>query len=258
MLFRSRKGQPLAEVYAPDWVAAQEEYLSVKRMQSAGTEALLAAARQRMLLAGMNDEQVKLVESSGKVQARFTLTAPIGGVIGELGAREGMTVSAGALLFRISGLGSVWIYAEVPESAAAQVNPGTPVEARTPSWPDRIFKGQQPQERVAIQGLLADLIHFAFRDANHLVCLACQSGCTFEPLPALKIRQIATSHHHFRRTFHGGDLHPVLHHDAGFPASRFGERETRHATPAGGLASKNRQIHRIAAIGSRRDGRRLP
>ena len=63
-----RKGQALAEVYAPDWVAAQEEYLSVKRMQGAGTEALLAAARQRMLLAGMNDEQVKLVESSGKVQ----------------------------------------------------------------------------------------------------------------------------------------------------------------------------------------------
>jgi Cu(I)/Ag(I) efflux system membrane fusion protein len=137
-----RRGQPLAEVYAPDWVAAQEEYLSVKRMQGTGTEALLAAARQRMLLAGMNEEQVKLVESSGKVQARFTLTAPIGGVIGELGAREGMTAMAGAQLFRISGLSTVWIYAEVPESAAALVNPGTPVEARTPSRPDQVFKGR--------------------------------------------------------------------------------------------------------------------
>ncbi len=137
-----RKGQPLAEVYAPDWVAAQEEYLSVKRMQGAGTEALLAAARQRMLLAGMNEEQVKLVEASGAVRARFTLLAPIGGVIGELGAREGMTVMAGALLFRISGLGTVWIYAEVPESAAAQVNPGTAVEAHTPSRPGQVFKGR--------------------------------------------------------------------------------------------------------------------
>ena len=137
-----RKGQPLAEVYAPDWVAAQEEYLSVKRMQGAGTEALLAAARQRMLLAGMNEEQVQSVETSGALRPRFTLTAPIGGVIGELGAREGMTVMAGALLFRISGLGTVWIYAEVPESAAAQVLPGNNVEARTPSRPGQVFKGR--------------------------------------------------------------------------------------------------------------------
>jgi Cu(I)/Ag(I) efflux system membrane fusion protein len=137
-----RKGQPLAEVYAPDWVAAQEEYLSVRRMQGQGTDALLAAARQRMQLAGMNEEQVKLVETSGTVQPRFTLVAPIGGVIGELGAREGMTVMAGALLFRISGLGSVWVYAEVPESAAAQVVPGSSVEARTPSRPEQIFKGR--------------------------------------------------------------------------------------------------------------------
>ena len=137
-----RKGQPLAEVYAPDWVAAQEEYLSVKRMHGQGSEALLAAARQRMQLAGMNEEQVKLVETSATAQPRFTLLAPIGGVISELGVREGMTVMAGALLFRISGLGSVWVYAEVAESAAAQVVPGNSVEARTPSRPEKIFKGR--------------------------------------------------------------------------------------------------------------------
>src|SRR6476661_3497210 len=113
-----RTGQALADIFAPDWLASQEEYLSVKRMQGQGTEGLVSAARQRMLLAGMNDEQVRLVESSGKVFPRFTLTAPIGGVISELGAREGMTVMAGAMLFRINGLGSVWINAEVPEGMA--------------------------------------------------------------------------------------------------------------------------------------------
>ncbi len=54
-----RQGQPLADVYVPDWVAAQEEYLSVKRMQGQGTDALVAGARQRMLLAGMNEDQVR-------------------------------------------------------------------------------------------------------------------------------------------------------------------------------------------------------
>ncbi len=136
------KGQPLAELFAPDWIAAQEEYLSVRRMQGQGTEALVAAARQRMLLAGMDENQVRSIESTGKVHPRFTLTAPTGGVIAELGAREGTTVMAGAMLFRINGLGSVWVYADIPESRAALVRPGTSVEARTPALPERIFKGR--------------------------------------------------------------------------------------------------------------------
>lgn len=136
-----RKGQPLAELYVPDWVAAQEEYLSVKRMAGAGGE-LLDAARQRMRLAGMTDDQIRLVESTGKVHARLTISAPIGGVIAELNAREGMTVMAGAPLFRINGLGTVWVNAEVPENLAAMIRPGSAVEARTPALPGTVFKGK--------------------------------------------------------------------------------------------------------------------
>jgi Cu(I)/Ag(I) efflux system membrane fusion protein len=95
-----------------------------------------------MLLAGMNEEQVRLIESTGKVHPRFTLIAPVSGVVAELGAREGMTVMAGALLFRINGLGSVWVYAEIPESLAASIRPGNNVEARTPSLPEQVFKGR--------------------------------------------------------------------------------------------------------------------
>lgn len=137
-----RKGQPLVEIYVPDWIAAQEEYLAVKRMQGANTEGLVAAARQRMLLAGMSEEQVRSVEAGDKVQPRFTLHAPIGGVIAELAVREGMTVAAGAMLYRINGLGSVWVYAEVPESRASLVRIGSSVEARTPAFPEQVFKGR--------------------------------------------------------------------------------------------------------------------
>jgi Cu(I)/Ag(I) efflux system membrane fusion protein len=141
-----RKGQPLAEIYVPDWVAAQEEYLSAKRIaatslgQSLG--GLQEGALQRMRLAGMTDEQIRLVESTGAVHARTTLTAPAGGVVTELGAREGMTITSGTTLFRINGLGTVWINAEVPENIAAQVRPGNPVEARTPALPGTTFKGR--------------------------------------------------------------------------------------------------------------------
>jgi Cu(I)/Ag(I) efflux system membrane fusion protein len=141
-----RKGQPLAELYVPDWVAAQEEYLSAKRISAQSDSKSLAgladAARQRMRLAGMSDAQIAAVEAGGKVQARFIITAPIAGVIGELTAREGMTVMAGAPLFRINGLSTVWVNAEVPEVSAAQVRPGNPVEARTPAVSGAVFKGK--------------------------------------------------------------------------------------------------------------------
>lgn len=136
-----RKGQPLAELYVPEWVAAQEEYLSVKRMPGAGA-ALLDAARQRMRLVGMSDDQIRLVESSGTTHSRMTVSAPISGVIAELGAREGMAVTTGAALFRINGLGTVWVNAEVPESLAATIRPGTTVAARTAALPGTVFKGK--------------------------------------------------------------------------------------------------------------------
>jgi Cu(I)/Ag(I) efflux system membrane fusion protein len=137
-----RKGQPLAELYVPDWVAAQEEYLSARRMAGTRLEALVEGALQRMRLAGMSEEQIKMVESSGKVHPRLTLTSPIGGVVAELGAREGMTVMSGAPLFRINGLGTVWVNAEVRETQASEVRVGNPVDARTPALPGKVFKGK--------------------------------------------------------------------------------------------------------------------
>ncbi len=137
-----RKGQALAELYVPEWIAAQEEYLSIQRMSGAGTDGLLDGARQRMRLVGMSDEQIAAVVASGKTRARFTIAAPLAGVITELSAREGMTVMAGAPLFRINGLASVWVNAEVPENLAPQVRTGSTVEARTPALAGTVFKGR--------------------------------------------------------------------------------------------------------------------
>jgi len=95
-----------------------------------------------MQLAGMNDEQIRLVESGGRVHARITIAAPASGVLAELTAREGMSVTAGAPLFRINGMDTVWLNAEIPENAAAQVRPGMAVEARTASLPGTVFKGK--------------------------------------------------------------------------------------------------------------------
>ncbi|MRV71746.1 efflux RND transporter periplasmic adaptor subunit [Duganella sp. FT92W] len=133
-----RRGQPLVELYVPDWVAAQEEYLAARRMSAE----LGDAARQRMRLAGMDDLQIRAVETTGKVHARLAVASPMAGVVTELAVREGMTVAAGAPLYRINGTSAVWLIAEVPETAAAQVRPGQNVAARVAALPGMAFSGK--------------------------------------------------------------------------------------------------------------------
>ncbi|WP_442909335.1 efflux RND transporter periplasmic adaptor subunit [Ideonella sp. BN130291] len=137
-----RKGQPLAELYVPDWVAAQEEYLALRRMQGANLAPLVEGARQRMRQVGMSDEQIGLVERTGRAHPRITLAAPMGGVVVELAAREGMSVMPGSTLFRINGLATVWANAEVPESQAALLRPGSRVHASSPAVQGPGFDGE--------------------------------------------------------------------------------------------------------------------
>lgn len=141
-LDRVSKGQPLVDLYVPDWVAAQEEFLATQRMQGNDLTSLVDAARQRMRQVGMSDEQISRVAINGKVDARITLTAPIDGVVVELLVRDGMTVMPGATLFRINGLSTVWANAEIPESQAALVRPGAKVQARSPALPGTTFDGK--------------------------------------------------------------------------------------------------------------------
>jgi Cu(I)/Ag(I) efflux system membrane fusion protein len=135
------RGQPLAEILAPDWVAAQEEYLALSASPAATPE-LRQAARQRLVLVGVPEQTIAQIEADGKVRARITLTAPIDGVIAELGAREGMTVAPGAMLFRINGLSTVWVNAEVPEARSGALRPGGQVQASVPAYPGERFAGR--------------------------------------------------------------------------------------------------------------------
>jgi Cu(I)/Ag(I) efflux system membrane fusion protein len=137
-----RKGQPLADLYVPDWVAAQEEYLAVKGLKSPGASDLLEGARQRMRLAGMTEDLIRTFEKAGKIQSHSTVTAPIAGVVSELSVREGAAVMSGAPLFRINGLATVWVNVEVTESFGAQVRAGDVVKARMPALPGSVFEGR--------------------------------------------------------------------------------------------------------------------
>ena len=149
-LDRVRRGQVLAELYVPDWVAAQQEFLSVRRLQGPDVASLVEGARSRMRLVGMTDEQIRGVEASGRPNPRTLVLAPAGGLVTEIAAREGMAVSPGATLFRISGFSTVWANAEVPASQAALVRPGARVRAEAPATPGVVYEGR-------VQTLLPDV-----------------------------------------------------------------------------------------------------
>ena len=133
-----RKGAPLVEILYPEWAGAQEEFLFLVK----SSPSLAPAARQRLALLGMSEAEISAVERDGKVRARITLTAPISGVVAELGVREGMTVAPGAPLFKLVDLSKVWVNAEVPEAQAGWLLPGAMVEARVAAYADRKFDGR--------------------------------------------------------------------------------------------------------------------
>ncbi|HYC35999.1 MAG TPA: efflux RND transporter periplasmic adaptor subunit [Usitatibacter sp.] len=137
-----RRGQPLARIFVPEWAGAQQEYLALKASATPGAEELARAARNRLLLLGMVEEQVRAVDREGKPVTRITLHSPIDGVVGELGAREGMNVSPGTTLFRLNGLGTVWVNLDVPETQAGAIRPGAPITATVPAYPGETFSGR--------------------------------------------------------------------------------------------------------------------
>jgi len=157
-----KQGQTLLTVYVPDWIAAQEEFLSLRKMQGDNMQPLIDAARQRMLQVGMSSAQIRQVEQSGRVQPRVAIAAPRSGVITELMVREGMTVQPGTTLMEINGLSTVWVQAEVPESQAVYVQPGAAVQATAQAMPGQVFEGQVqtvlPQVNANSRTVLARLV----------------------------------------------------------------------------------------------------
>lgn len=136
---RVRPGQALATVYAPEWLGPINELLALKRTGVAPD--LVAAARERLKAMSVPDGLVRQSEERGIAQARYTLHAPAGGVVAELGVREGSAVSPGMTLFRIAGLEKVWAVVDVPEAQALQLKPGQKVTATAQADVTQTFTG---------------------------------------------------------------------------------------------------------------------
>ncbi len=143
-------GQPLLTLIAPEWTAAQAEYLSLRAARSVGLDAVRAAARQRLMLLGMSEGHIRAVEDRGHAEERITIVAPRAGVVSELLVRDGASVTAGTPLLRINDLDTVWVNAAIPEAQIDRVSPGNAVVLELPAFPGELLAG-------TVEALLPDL-----------------------------------------------------------------------------------------------------
>ena len=136
-----KRGQPLADLVAPAWISAQEEYLSLLGAESSRGRDIRDAARERLKVLGVPESEIRRLETTRKVGGATTIYAPIDGVISELAVREGAAISEGAPLFRVNSLRKVWAIAQVPETQMAAVSKDSKVSVTAAGWPGERFEG---------------------------------------------------------------------------------------------------------------------
>jgi membrane fusion protein, copper/silver efflux system len=132
-----KDGEPLLTVYSPMLVSAQQEYLNVVKDNAE----LAAAARKRLQLWDITNEQIDRLEKTGKPDRIVTLHAPASGWIMERNISAGHKVMAGEQLLVLGNLSNVWADADIYQSDMPYVKTGMPVELTLSAVPDKAYKG---------------------------------------------------------------------------------------------------------------------
>jgi Cu(I)/Ag(I) efflux system membrane fusion protein len=134
-----KKGDQLLEIYSPELLATQEEYL-LARESDRGS--LADSARRRLELWGVPAEEVRRLETTRKAQEALTLPSPISGRVLERNVLEGTYVEPATELYRIADLAVVWLQAKIYEYELPHVEIGQPVRIVLASQPDREIEGK--------------------------------------------------------------------------------------------------------------------
>lgn len=133
------KGSLIYELYAPDLVNAQHEYLLALNTSN---PLLLRAAEGKLKSLQVPADQIAALKRSRQVRETIAIYAPSSGYVSELKVREGQYVEPAAALFNISTLQQVWVSAEVFERQAAELKVGDPVTMTLDYAPGRRWQGR--------------------------------------------------------------------------------------------------------------------
>jgi Cu(I)/Ag(I) efflux system membrane fusion protein len=148
-----RRGQPLAEIYAPDLLAAQQELLVSRQLQHdigtstipgtpAGSANLVEAAKERLRLWDISDAQIADILRSGHARRTMTLAAPASGIVLEKSVVQGQAITPGVSLYTIADLSTVWVTLDVREADASSVRVGSAATVELTGYPGRPLVGR--------------------------------------------------------------------------------------------------------------------
>ena len=145
------KGQALFEVYSPELVSAQREYAiaaqGVQSLKAAGADAqsgmkeLADSSLMRLKNWDISDEQIRALEKGGEAKRTMTFHSPVGGIVTEKKALQGMRFMPGEMLYQITDLSSVWVLADVFEQDIGLVKSGAKAKVMINAYPGKVFAG---------------------------------------------------------------------------------------------------------------------
>lgn len=147
------EGAALVDIYSPDLVATQEEYLqafrNLQRVRQSGANSqlaqaqkLLVSSRQRLQFWDISDQQINRLGQTGNITKTMTLHSPFKGVVIEMNAIEGMRVQPGMTLYKIADLGTVWVESDVYEYELPWLKQGQPVQMNLSYIPGKEMNGR--------------------------------------------------------------------------------------------------------------------
>ncbi|MBM3287482.1 MAG: efflux RND transporter periplasmic adaptor subunit [Candidatus Eisenbacteria bacterium] len=132
-------GEPLVEIYSPELISAQREYLLA--LKRADEETLVDAAREKLRLWGLYDQQIEAIAREGRPRETIVIRSPAGGIVTSRDVVPGQYVEEGAAMYAVADLSRVWVIAFVNERDAARAREGQSAEIRVHGLADRSFSG---------------------------------------------------------------------------------------------------------------------
>jgi Cu(I)/Ag(I) efflux system membrane fusion protein len=151
-----KKGEKLVTIYSPVLVTAQKELLEAQEYKLSNPE-LYLAARNKLRLWDLTDEQIDNIEQKGEVQSYFDVLSPIAGTVTRRDVSRGDYVKEGSPLFQVTDLTNIWIMFEAYESDLPWIKTGDDVRFTVESFPGKKFNGRinfidpviDPKTRIA-------------------------------------------------------------------------------------------------------------
>jgi membrane fusion protein, copper/silver efflux system len=135
-----KQGDPLFDIYSPDIIQAENEYLQAFRVGSA-QQNNIAIAKSKLLLFGLTEQQLRDLEIKNTVSLVTTYFSPAKGIIIDKKIVSGVYISEGSTLYEISDISTLWNIADIYESDAGYIHVGEKAKLSIGTYPNETFAG---------------------------------------------------------------------------------------------------------------------